>query len=154
MITTLEPILAKQPFCKDLEPCYLQLLVGCASNVVFHPGDVIFRMGDEVDQFFLIRTGKVAIELFVPGRGGVCVETLSEGDLLGWSWLIPPFRATFGARAVESTRAIGIDGKCLRKKSESDHELGYELFKRMAPILALRLEAVRLQLLDLYCTEG
>lgn len=154
MITTLEPILARHPFCKDLEPRYLQLLVGCASNVVFRPGEVILRMDDVVDQFYLIRGGKVTIELFVPARGAVTVQTLTEGDILGWSWLIPPYRATFGARAVEVTRAFGIDGKCLRNKCQSDHDLGYELYQRVAPILVRQLEATQVQLLDLYRTEG
>ena len=154
MITTLEPILAQHPFCKDLEPRYLKLLVGCASNVVFQPGNVILRRDDVADQFYLIRSGKVAIELFVPGRGAVTVQTLSEGDILGWSWLIPPYRATFGAQAVDVTRAFGIDGKCLRNKCGSDHDLGYELYQRVAPILVRQLEATQVQLLDLYRTES
>lgn len=154
MVTTLEPILASHPFCRDLAPRYLRLLVGCASNVVFRPGDIIFRTEDAVDQFYLIRVGKVAVELYVPARGAVTVQTLSEGEVLGWSWLIPPYRATFGVRAVELTRAIGIDGKCLRNKCETDHDLGYDLFKRVAPILVHQLEATQVQLLDLYRTGG
>ncbi len=154
MPTSLEPILAGHPFCKNLEHGYLQLLVGCASNVLFRPDEKIFRMDEQSDRFFLIRSGKIAIELYVPVRGSVTVETLSEGEVVGWSWLIPPYRSTFGARAVELTHAIGIDGKCLRGKCESDHNLGYELCKRVAPILVHRLEATRLQLLDLYRTEA
>ncbi|MGE5193843.1 MAG: cyclic nucleotide-binding domain-containing protein [Deltaproteobacteria bacterium] len=154
MVTTLEPILKNHPFCKDLEPHYVQLLVGCASNVVFHAGDIIFRMEDPSDQFFLIRTGKIGVDLFVPVRGHIAVQTLSDGDILGWSWLIPPYRTTFQARAIDTSRALAIDGKCLRKKCESDHDLGYELFKRVAPILVRQLEATQLQLLDLYRTEA
>jgi CRP/FNR family cyclic AMP-dependent transcriptional regulator len=153
MLKTLEPSLAKHPFCKDLEPRYLQLLTGCAANVVFRPDQVIFRTHDETDRFYLIRSGMIAVELFAPGRGEVSVQTLSQGDVLGWSWLIPPYRATFGARAVSLTRAIGIDGKCLRKKCETDHDLGYELYKRVAPIVVHQLEATQLQLLDFYRPE-
>ena len=118
MLTTLEPILAKLPFCNELEPGYLRLLVGCAANVVFHPGDVIFRIGDEVDYFYLIRSGKVAVELSVPVRGVVTVQTLSEGHILGWAWLIPPYRAIFApgpssspARSASTASACGRNAK-------------------------------------------
>jgi CRP-like cAMP-binding protein len=148
--TTLEPILAKHPFFQDLDSEYLKLVVGCAANVLFQPGQVIFRMGDEADRFYLIRRGKVAIELSAQPRGTITILTLGEGDTLGWSWLIPPYRSRFNARANEQTLAIGMDGQCLRKKCAADHHLGYELLSRVAPILVDRLEATGIQLLDLY----
>jgi CRP-like cAMP-binding protein len=98
----------------------------------------------------MIRQGKVAIEILAPELGPITVQTVGEGDVLGWSWLIPPYRWRFGARAVELTRAITLDGKCLRQKSEEDHDLGYELLKRFSGIIVERLEATRLQLLDIY----
>lgn len=150
MPTTLEPILAKHPFFQGLEPQYLKLIVGCAANVLFQQGQVIFRADEEADRFYLIRRGKVAIELYAPPRGTITIQTLHEGEIVGWSWLIPPFRPRFGARAIEQTLAIGIDGRCLRSKCEADHSLGFTLFSRVAPILVDRLEAARLQLLDLY----
>ena len=150
MPRTLEHVLAKHPFFHGLEPQYLQLVVGCAANVLFQPGQIIYRMDEEAERFYLIRRGRVAIELHVPARGNITIETLDPGDILGWSWLIPPYRPRFNARAVEQTIAIGMDGRCLRGKCEADHNLGYELFSRVAPILVKRLEATRIQLLDLY----
>ncbi len=147
---TLEPILAAHPFLQGLEPRYIQLIVGCASNVRFNPGQFLFREGEEANQFYVIRQGKVALEVFVPERGAVSIQTLGEGDVLGWSWLIPPYHWHFDARAVELTRAIALDGKCLRTKCEQDHDLGYELLKRFAHIIMERLKATTMQLLDLY----
>ena len=147
---TLEPILAKHPFFKDLETPYLKLVVGCASNVVFREGQMISRRGGDADRFYLIRHGRVAVELHAAERGTITVQTLGEGDILGWSWLIPPYQWDFDARAVELTRAIAMDGTCLRTKSDADHNLGYELLTRFVRVLVGQLEATRIQLLDLY----
>ena len=150
---TLERIVAEHPFFAGLEEQYLHLLVGCASNVRFEGGNSIFREGEEASQFYLIRQGKIALEISAPPRGRLTVETLGEGDILGWSWLIPPYYWSFSARAVELTRAIALDGKCLRAKCEENHDLGYELLKRFARILERHLEATRLQLLDVYAVH-
>lgn len=147
---TLEGILSKHPFFAGLDPRYIQLAVGCAANVRFAPGEVIFREGEEANDFYLIREGKVALEVFSPGHGDLTVQTLHDGEILGWSWLIPPYRWCFGARAAETTRAIGFDGKCLRDKCEQDHDMGYELLKRIASILGERLDSTRFQLRGLY----
>lgn len=147
---TLEETLAEHPFFHGLEPHYLQLAVGCASNVRFDAGEFIFREGEEANHFYLIRHGKVSLEVFAPNRGSLVIQTLEEGDILGWSWLIPPYQWRFDAKAIELTRAIALDGKCLRGKCEEDHDLGYELLKRFAAILGQRLDATRFQLLDLY----
>lgn len=150
MMQTLEPILSEHPFLKGLKPEHLKLLVGCASNVRFNAGQYLFREGEEANQFYMIRQGKVAVEIHAAGRGPITVQTVGEGDVLGWSWLIPPYRWRFDARALELTRAIALDGKCLRTKSEEDYDLGYELLKRFSNIIVERLEATRLQLLDVY----
>lgn len=147
---TFDRVLAEHSFFAGLEPRYLGLLVGCASNVRFDAGQHIFREGEEAKQFYLIRHGKVALEIFAPPRGSITIETLGEGELLGWSWLIPPYHWQFDARAVELTRAVTLDGECLRKKAEEDHDLGYELLKRFVHIIEQRLQATRLQLLNLY----
>jgi cAMP-binding proteins - catabolite gene activator and regulatory subunit of cAMP-dependent protein kinases len=147
---TLEPILAQHPFLKDLESQHLQLIVGCATNVRFDAGQFVFREGAEAKQFYIIRHGKVGLETFVPGRGPITIQTLGEGDVLGWSWLFRPYQWHFDARALELTRAIALDGECLRGKCEADHNLGYELVKRFAQVIMERLQATRLQLLDVY----
>jgi CRP/FNR family cyclic AMP-dependent transcriptional regulator len=147
---TLQRILADHPFTHGLNERHLELLVGCASNVRFDAGRVVFREGGEANQFYLIREGKTAVELFAPERGPVNILTVGEGEVLGWSWLVPPYRWRFDARAIEPTRAIVLDGKCLREKSERDSDLGYELLKRIAHIMEERLQATRLQLLNVY----
>jgi CRP-like cAMP-binding protein len=147
---TLEPILEEHPFFRNLEKCHLELVVGCAANVRFEAGQFIFREGEPADQFYLIRQGKVAIEISPPQGEPIIMQTLSEGEILGWSWLVPPYHWQFDAKAVELTRAITLDGKCLRKKCQEDHSLGYELLSRLVPIIGKSMEAARLQLLDVY----
>jgi CRP/FNR family cyclic AMP-dependent transcriptional regulator len=147
---TLEPILAEHPFIKGLEPRHVQLIVGCASNVRFDAGQFMLREGEEANQFYIIRKGKVALEIFSPEKGPIIIDTVGDGEVLGWSWLIPPYHWRFDARAVELTRAIALDGKCLRNKCEEDHDLAYELLKRFAHLMEERLEATRLQLMDMY----
>jgi len=147
---TLERILAEHPFFKGLEEPYLQLLVGCASNVRFNAGEVVFREGEEANRFYLIRQGKVAVEMFAPSRGPIILQTLGEGEVLGWSWLVAPYRWRFDGRAVELTRAIALDGECLRGKCEEDHDLGYELMKRVSLVMEKLVQATRLQLADVY----
>lgn len=147
---TLEPYLAEHPFLKGLDPHHLKIIVGCASNVRFDAGQYILREGEEANNFYIIRHGIVAVELFAAERGTISIQTIGEGEILGWSWLIPPYRWRFDAKAVELTRAIALDGKCLRNKCEQDHALGYELLKRFVHIITSRLDATRLQLLDVY----
>jgi CRP/FNR family transcriptional regulator, cyclic AMP receptor protein len=151
---TIEPLLAEHPLFKGLDPKYLQLMVGCASNVRFNPGEFVSRDGEESNEFFLIRHGAVALDVYSPVKGAITFLTLGEGDVLGWSWLVQPFRGHFDSRAVELTRCIRIDAACLRKKMESDHELALQLYSRFVPIIVDRLEAMNMQLLDLYSTRG
>jgi CRP/FNR family cyclic AMP-dependent transcriptional regulator len=150
----LERVLAEHSFFKGLERPYLQLLAECASRVRFDAGEVIFREGEESNLFYLIRHGKVAVETFVPNRGPVIIQTLGEAEVLGWSWLIPPYRRRFEARAIELTRAIAVNGECIRDRCEEDHDFGYELMKRVSHIMDQRLQATRLQLLDVYDRVG
>lgn len=154
MIEGLERIVREHRFFAGLDEPFLQLVVGCARNVRFEEGQYLFREAAPADQFFLIRHGRVALELSAPGRGTVTFQTVGEGEILGVSWLIPPYRWTYDARAIELTRAIGIDAACLRGKCEADHDLGYEMMKRFMPVLIQRLQATRLQILDVYGRHG
>ncbi|HTT21309.1 MAG TPA: cyclic nucleotide-binding domain-containing protein [Candidatus Sulfotelmatobacter sp.] len=147
---TLEPLIAEHAFFAGLDQPFLDLVVGCASNVRFPAGTYIFKEGEEANAFYLIREGKVALEISAPQRRPIIVDTLDTGDILGWSWLLPPFQWKFNAHATSELRAISLDGKCLRGKCEENHDLGYELLKRFAKIMERRLEATRFQLLDLY----
>jgi len=146
----LERILSEHPFLSGMDARHLQLLVGCASNVAFKAGEYIFREGQPADKFYFIRHGLVHVLTHVPQKGSIIIRSRDAGEIFGWSWLIPPYRWHFDARAVEVTRAIALDGKCLRDKCEEDHDLGYEIMKRFAFVIAERLEQTRLQLLDVY----
>jgi len=146
----LEQILTKHPFLAGMDAKYIKLLVSCASNVTFNDGDYLCREGKPADSFFIIRHGRISIETFIPQGGSAVIQSIEEGNILGWSWLVPPYRWHFDARAIGLTRAIALDGKCLREKCAEDHDLGYEIMKRFALIIAERLESTRLQLLDFY----
>lgn len=150
---SLERIIAEHPFFVGLDDSFTNLMVSCASNVRFKAGTYILREGDPANTFYLIREGKVALEILAPQRKPIIVSTLSVGEILGWSWLLPPFQWKFDARAVDDVRAIALDGKCLRTKCEENHDLGYEVLKRFVQIMELRLEATRLQLLDVYAVR-
>jgi len=146
----LQGILAEHPFFKDMEKRHIELLAGCASDVVFKAGEFVIREGEPADKFYIIRHGRMVIETNVPHKGPIIIRTREEGEILGWSWLVPPYRWHFDARAVPLTRAIALDGRCIREKCETDHDLGYDLMKRFAIVIAERLEATRLQLMDIY----
>ncbi len=148
--STLAPILKEHAFFEGLKPDYIELLIECASNVRFDAGELIFRQGEEANRFYLIRHGRVAVEISAPGGKAIALKTLTDNDVLGWSWLFPPYQWQFDARAQELTRAIALDARCLRGKCDQDPELGYELMKRFSFIMLETLQATRLQLLDLY----
>lgn len=147
---TLEPLIAEHPFFKGLDKPYLELITGCASNAVFKTGDFLFREGEVAEHFYVIREGTIKLELFTGSRGPITIETSSAGEVVGYSWLFPPYRWIFSGRAVTPLRLFMFDGACLRGKCEDDHNLGYELMKRFSHIMMERLQATRLQLLDLY----
>ncbi len=116
----------------------------------FAPGELIFREGDPANRFYLIHKGKVALESYVRERGTVLIQNIGSGDLLGWSWLFPPYYWHFDARAVEPVEAVFFYGTPLRDECEADHDFGYELLKRMTEVVIKRLQGTRRQLLDSY----
>ena len=145
-----ESYLAEQPIFRDLGSDYLSLLSECAANVRFRAGETIFRQGDPADRFYLIRDGRVSVEIASPSDGPLTIQTLEAGEVLGFSWLFPPYTWYFDARAAASTRAIALDARCLRGKCDQDPVLGYELMKRFSSILHSRMQAARLQIMDIY----
>jgi CRP/FNR family cyclic AMP-dependent transcriptional regulator len=150
MFETLEPYLSDHPFLKGMPKNYIEEMVGCASNVRFDEGQYVFREGDESTHFYFIRHGKLAIELFRPNKGALVVQTLGPGDVLSWSWLFPPHYRNLDCRAVELTRAIALDGKCMLEKLNQDRDLALEIMKRFSHIMEQELEALRLNLADMY----
>lgn len=128
----------------------LELIAGCGVNTHFGANEQIFSESDLADRFYVIRRGRVAVEIDAARGAPLVVATVGPGEVLGVSWILPPYRWTFDARATEPTTAIAVDAACLRAKCDADHELGYLLFQRFAGLIRERLHAARLQLLDLY----
>lgn len=146
----IKDLLKDHPFFKDLKPDQIELIADCGKNVHFKEREIAFTEGEPANWFYVIRKGKVALEISGVERGPIRIQTLEEGEIFGWSWLIPPYRWAFTAMAIEETSTIALDGKCLRGKCEKNHDLGYELLKRFSIVLAKRLEWTRMQLLDVY----
>src|SRR5512144_1223367 len=109
-----------------MSPDHLELIAGCAQNRAFEDGSYLLREGDAADTFYVIRYGRVALETHVPQRGALTIETIDDGDLLGWSWLVPPFRVDFDGRAIGNVHTVAFDAVCLRGKADADPALGYE----------------------------
>ena len=147
---TLDQELAEHPFFHDMTPQEIQLLAGCGSHVRFEADTYLFREGEAADTFYILRAGSVALEATGAQHGALLVETIREGEVLGWSWLFPPYQWHFSGRALDPVRAIAVDGACLRGKCDNDHEFGYAMMKRFAAVIIERLQAARLQALDLY----
>jgi len=147
---SLERIIKQHPFFAGLDEAFCDLLCGCAKNVSFQSGQFLFHEGEPAEWLHLLRHGRVALQVASPGRGALTFQTLGEGEIVGVSWLVPPYRWNHDAKALEPTRAIAMDAGCLRRKCESDHDLGYEMMKRFMPVLIERLQAARLQMLDIY----
>ncbi len=146
----LEKLLAQHPFFEDMSEDQRKTLAGCARNERFAANTVIAHEGDPAQRFYFLRSGAVALELHTPTHDPIIVETLGDGDVFGWSWLVPPHRWTYDVRALQLTRLISLDGTCLRKKLKKDHDLGYQLYRRFVPVMARRLAHTRLQLIDMY----
>ena len=147
---TLRPVLAAMPFFEGMKPEHLDLIAGCAANVRFAPGEFVARHGDSADHFYIVRKGRLALEVHAPGRGEVTLQTIGDDEVFGWSWLLAPYRWHVDVRALTDTRALSFDGRCLRTKFEADAGLGYDVMTRFSQLMSQRLEAVSLQLLDFY----
>ena len=137
---------AAHPFLLGMNEQHVRLLSDCAMHSHFHTDEIIFREGESANRFYLIVGGKVRLESSTLGEP-VPIDEIHDGDLLGWSWLFPPYAWHFTARALEETDAIFFYGTILREYCEKDHSLGFELFKRMSTVMLRRLQAARQNLL-------
>jgi CRP-like cAMP-binding protein len=149
-IRGLDRLICEHAFFANMASDYCELIGGCARNVRFDKGMYLFREGEAANEFFLIRHGRVALEIMAPGRGPVRFLTINANEIAGVSWLVPPYRWLYDARALELTRAVAIDGSCLRQKGEENHDFGYEMMKRFMGMVVQRLHAAQLQMLDVY----
>ena len=141
----LERQVAANPFLAGMSAAHIRLLADCAMRAQFTADQVIFRKGEAANRFYLIERGKVALESST-GDDVVRIDEVGAGDLLGWSWIFPPYVWHFDARAIEPTTAIFLYGTILREYCEADPALGYELFKRMSEVMMRRLQAARVKL--------
>ena len=144
-------LIAQQPFFKGLSEPHLRLLTESAMVTEFKAAQWIYRQGDPANRFYLILDGKVLIESEVKERDMIPIRTLGPGDNLAWAWLFPPYYMHFSACATEPTRAIFFYGTRLREQCEANHELGYQLMKRIAEVVVHNLNATQQRLLE--CTD-
>jgi CRP-like cAMP-binding protein len=145
---SLYTLIAKQPFFKGLNSQQLQLLAGSALEMKFETGATIFEEGSPANRFYLILTGRVELAAEMEDRNVISVQTLGPGDDLGWSWLFPPYSMHFTARALEPTTTIFFYGTRLREQCEQDHELGYQIMKRIAEVATQSLGATQRRLMQ------
>jgi CRP-like cAMP-binding protein len=149
-VKTIKELLLEHNFFHGMKPEYLELLAGCGKNHHFRDGEYLFREGEDATQFFVVRSGRVSLEAHDPLKGSVVVQTEGEGEVVGWSWLFPPYKCVLDAKAIVEVSAIVLDGRCMLAKCEQDPALGYDLMKRFALIVAERLQNSRIRLLDMY----
>lgn len=147
---TINELLHEHPFFAGLDAETVDLLAGCAHNVHAHPGDVMFREGEVADAFYVVRSGRVSIQIHRPAGGAIIVDTVESGEVVGWSWLLDPPRWHFDAVASLETSAVRFEAECLREKCEADPAVGYAFLKQVDKVMAHRLTAARAQLLDVY----
>ena len=143
-------LMVAHPFLSGLSPTQVEPLADHATWTVFAKGQRIFAEGGEADRFWLIEDGEIALDIQVPGRGLVTIETLGPWTVLGWSWLEPPYRWHFGAVARQTTSAIEIDARPVRLLLDRQPDLGYALSRRFLNVVVDRLQATRIRLLDLF----
>jgi CRP/FNR family transcriptional regulator, cyclic AMP receptor protein len=147
MIEVTASALAAHPFLRGMPPGHLDALAAAATDVTFPARHRIFAEGGYASKFWLIQSGHVALDLYVPGEGPVVIDTIRMGSLLGWSWLFPPYRWAFGAVCVSGVEAFEFDAAAVRARCVADPVLGYELTRRLIEVLARRLQGTRTRLI-------
>lgn len=148
-MSTVQQIIKEHPFLRSFSREYVEILCDCAQEKQFEAGELIFREGDIADRFYLILSGKVVLATELPSHGHLTVQQLGPDDVLGWSWLFPPYVWHFQASTLETTRTICFNGAHLLILCERNHEFGYDLMKRLAQVLIQRLQATQKQLANL-----
>ncbi|MFZ0170805.1 MAG: cyclic nucleotide-binding domain-containing protein [Acidimicrobiales bacterium] len=146
--------LAAHRFFQELPDELRRRLSECATNVVFEAGATLCTEGTPARSFFALRAGRVNVGVHVPSKGLVVLETLQTGDIMGWSWVLPPYRWHFDAVAVEHVRAIELHADCILPYLGEEPAAGFRLMTAVATIMEERLESARLRLLDLFGHDG
>ena len=146
----IKEILSDLSFFSDLPEEMLEFIAGCGQNMHFAPEEYLGRENESADYLFVIRKGNIAVQLTHPTKGAYTIRSLHDGEVAGFSWIIPPYRMQFDLKACEHTSVVALDGKCVRKKCTEDHHLGFLLMRSSALVMHKRLEDTRIQLMDLY----
>ena len=146
---TIAQYLPEHPFFAGLDTATTDLLAGCAVNIHLPADEFLFREGTPADHFYLVRHGRIAIEVRTPGPAMV-LDTVEDGDVVGWSWVVPPYVWTFDGRASIDTSAVAFDATCLRVKCLANPLLGYDLMMRFVRLMNQRLQSARVRLIDMY----
>ena len=147
MIEVTKAALAAHPFLHGMPRDQLGLLAQAACDVRFPARYRLFEDGGSANRFWLIQSGHIALDLHIPGEGPVVIETVGMGELLGWSWLFPPYRWAFGAVAATPVEAFEFDAPAVREACAADPGLGYEFSQRISRVLSTRLQATRIRLI-------
>jgi CRP/FNR family transcriptional regulator, cyclic AMP receptor protein len=147
MIEVNATALATHPFLRGMSCDQLSVLAEAARDVTFPVRYRLFEDGGSANRFWLIRSGHVALDLHIPGEGPVVIETIGMGELLGWSWLFPPYKWAFGAMTASAVEAFEFDAPIVRERCAACPELGYEFDQRVTRVLAMRLQATRIRLI-------
>ena len=137
------------PFFADMSREHLDFISGCASHVRFRGGDLVLTQGRKSDRFYLIRSGEISLELHAANRT-LEITTVGEGEMVGWSWLVPPYTWHYDGRAINDVCLFAFNADCVRNKCDADPVFGYDMFKRFSSLIVDRLMATRIQLLDIY----
>ena len=142
--------LLNHPFFAGLDPTLVHEMVAKAEERSYDVGEMLVREGRPAEEFFLVQEGKVALEVGSADREAITVETIGRGELLGWSWLVPPYRWRFDARATKPTQVIAINAAAARYALAAHPATAYQFLLKFLPVIAERLENTRVQLLDIH----
>ena len=150
----IEDYLSSHVFFSGLDDSFIKFLSNSARELRIKKGDVLFKQGERADKYYLLRNGRVSVQ--VPALMGPTLEiqSLGEDQIIGWSWLIPPYRWNFLARATEDSDLLEFDGNAILARCEKDPKFGFELFKRFARLMSERLDAARQKMMDEWNPPG
>lgn len=146
--------LRQQPFFADLDESVIKELSQCAAPRSLERGDVLFRQGEISDAFYLVTGGEILIEIPAISGPALEIQRLTEGQILGWSWLIPPYKWTFQARAEADTDLLEFDGAAILSHCEDNPAFGYVVLKKFSALMSERLEAARRRMMNEWNPPG
>ena len=146
----LRSMINEHPLFEGLDNHNIYALQGCASEIEFDAHSEVFQYGEPANTFYLIGEGRISLDIAIPARGVIPIQTLQYGDVVGWSWMYPPYQWHFSGRALEDTNAIVFDADCVRTLMLQDREFGFEMMMRFSQIVIERLQAARIQMVDMY----